>query len=178
MNEIIGLNPNFYIFLFYFIFQNPTLHVASVLCFCSCSMLENLTANAFAQLYVTIFSTISLYLTKFCITQSFAITSSATWSEIRQTFLTVYTVYKRYSPPPSLYCSLLLKMRSVHTLYTSESKQFGYSWYIIIFAHFFVDFLDAKFSFSDTFRKFILRKYERQPFRGKVTSLTVSSPSV
>ena len=48
------------------------------------ALLENLTNDALAQLYVTKFSTISHYLTKLYVTYSFAIASSVTYSEIRQ----------------------------------------------------------------------------------------------
>ena len=55
--------------------------------FAANTLLENLTYDAIAQLnsfYVTTFSTISLSLTKLYITQSFAITSSVKYREIRQ----------------------------------------------------------------------------------------------
>ena len=57
------------------------------------TLLKNLTNDAIAQLYVTKCSTISLYLTKLYVTQSFAIVSSVKCSEICQTFLTVYRSY-------------------------------------------------------------------------------------
>ena len=71
------------------------------------TLLENLTDDTFAQLYATRFSTISLYLTKLYVTQSFAISSSVTYSKICQTFLTVQTVYfenfLNFSNPPFPY---------------------------------------------------------------------------
>ena len=48
------------------------------------SLLENLIYDATAQLYVTKFSTISLYLNKLNVTQSLAIASNVTHSENRQ----------------------------------------------------------------------------------------------
>ena len=47
------------------------------------TLLDKLTDDAIAQLYVTKFSTISLYLTKLYATKRFAIASSVTCSEIR-----------------------------------------------------------------------------------------------
>ena len=46
------------------------------------ALLENVTDAAIALLFVTKFSTISLYLTKLCVTLNFA--SSVEYSEIRQ----------------------------------------------------------------------------------------------
>ena len=42
------------------------------------ALLENVTDDTIAQLYVTKFTTISLYLTKLYVTQSYAIASSQT----------------------------------------------------------------------------------------------------
>ena len=50
----------------------------------SYTLIENLSDDGIAQLYVTKFSTISLNLTKLYITQSFAIASFVTFSEIRK----------------------------------------------------------------------------------------------
>ena len=50
------------------------------------TLLENLADGAIAQLYVTKVSTISLHLTKLYVTQSFAIASSVTYSEICKCF--------------------------------------------------------------------------------------------
>ena len=50
----------------------------------SYTLIENLSDDGIAQLYVTKFSTISLSLTKLYITQSFAIASFVTFSEIRK----------------------------------------------------------------------------------------------
>ena len=49
----------------------------------NCTQLESLTGDAIALLYVTKFSTISLYLTKLYVTYSFTIASSVKYSEIR-----------------------------------------------------------------------------------------------
>ena len=67
------------------------------------TLLENLTDDAIAQLYMTIFSTISLYLTKRYVIQSFAIASTVTYSEIRHTFITVYILLVPSTVQPILY---------------------------------------------------------------------------
>ena len=67
-------------------------------------MLENLTDDAIAKLYVNKFSTISLYPTKLYVTWSFVIASSVTISEIRQIFSN------------SVVCSLgLCKIKGLHS---------------------------------------------------------------
>ena len=48
-----------------------------------CTLLENCTSDAIAQLYVTKFSTISLYFIKVYVTESYAIASLVTYSDIR-----------------------------------------------------------------------------------------------
>ena len=63
--------------------QDRRLHVCSVWWY---ELLESLTDNANAQLYVTKFSTISIYLTKLFVFKSVAIASSLTYSEISPNF--------------------------------------------------------------------------------------------
>ena len=52
-----------------------------------CTLLENISDDAIAQLYVTKFLIISLYLTKLYFTQNFAIASSVTYSDICKNLL-------------------------------------------------------------------------------------------
>ena len=51
----------------------PPLHNINFSCATKTTLLENLTDDAIAQLYVTKFSTISLYVTELYVTKSFAI---------------------------------------------------------------------------------------------------------
>ena len=55
-------------------------------------------------------STISLYLTKLSVTEGFSIASSVTYSEIRQTLLTVYIGMKAYVDLPEVYDLLELHL--------------------------------------------------------------------
>ena len=50
------------------------------------TLLENLTDDVIAEIYVTKCLTISLYLAKLYVTYSFAIASSVKYNEIRQNF--------------------------------------------------------------------------------------------
>ena len=52
----------------------------------ACTLLKDLTDDAIAQLYVTKFLTISLYLTKLYVLQSLTIASAVKYSEIHQNF--------------------------------------------------------------------------------------------
>ena len=83
-----------------------------------------------AQLYVTIFSTISLYLTKLYVTQSFALASSVTYSEIRQNFSNSVQTF----PYPQTHIKLNWfarcmeqeqQIRSLYSIAISVSKYFG-----------------------------------------------------
>ena len=58
-----------------------------------CALLDNLSHDANPQLSVTKLSNIFLNLTKLFVTQSFAIASSVTYSEIRQKFIIMWAVY-------------------------------------------------------------------------------------
>ena len=71
------------------------------------ALLEYITDDAIAQLYVTKFSTISHYFTKLFVKQSFAIASSVTYGEIRQNFSYSHTRQTKQNGVPHVFFSCL-----------------------------------------------------------------------
>ena len=69
-------------------------------------ILENLIDDAIALLYVTKFSTISFFLTKLCVTYSFAIASSVAYSKIHQNLSNSVGDVRRWGGNISVYLSL------------------------------------------------------------------------